>query len=110
MNELPPGVIELRPKTNRSSKRKPAPNWMRDACFDDKGALVPNLASAMTALRNVPQISQCFALDEMLCAPVLVEPLPAPKGRNQAPDEILPRAVRDDDVTQLQEWFVKVLT
>jgi hypothetical protein len=77
---------------------------MRDACRDHKGALIPNLASAMAALRAAPQISQCFALDEMLCAPVLVDPLPGP---NQTPNEVFPRPIRDDDVTQLQEWLQK---
>jgi predicted P-loop ATPase len=110
MNELPPGIIELRPKTKRVTGRKPAqiPEWMRGGCFDQKGALLPNVASAMTALRNAPQISQCFAYDEMLCAAVLIDPLPDPNGRNQASDDILPRAVRDDDVTQLQEWLQRV--
>jgi hypothetical protein len=38
---------------------------------------------------------------EMFCAPVLVDPLPGP---NQTPNEVFPRPVRDDDVTQLQEY------
>jgi hypothetical protein len=96
-----------RAETNSQKRRREraaVPPWMRDACRDHKGALIPNLASAMTALRNAPQIRQCFALDEMLCAPVLAGPLPDP---NQTPNEKFPRPLRDDDVTQLQEWLQK---
>jgi hypothetical protein len=81
---------------------------MHDACFDDAERLVPNIASAMAALRSAPGISGCFAYDKMLGASVLVEPLPDLNNGNNPPhDETLPRPVRDNDVTQLQEWLQK---
>ncbi|WP_374308796.1 VapE domain-containing protein [Methylocella sp.] len=82
----------------------PDGGWLVDACRDDAGKIVPNLASAMAALRSAPEIATCFQLDEMLCAAILVAPLPVVGGApsNEAP---LPRPVRDTDVTQLQEWL-----
>lgn len=62
----------------------------------------------MAALRSAPGISGCFAYDKMLGASVLVEPLPDLNNGNNPPhDETLPRPVRDNDVTQLQEWLQK---
>jgi phage/plasmid primase-like uncharacterized protein len=90
------------PKGSRAT-----PEWMREACSDHANRIIPNVSSAMAALRGAPQISQCFALDEMLCVPVLVEPLPDPSGKSREANGILPRPVRDDDVTQLQEWLQK---
>jgi hypothetical protein len=94
---------------NRRNRRDPPdiPDFLLNGCIDESGRLVPNLASAMAALRDAPQISQCFSYDEMLCAAVLVEPLPDLNCRNHAPTETLPRAVRDEDIAQLQEWLQK---
>lgn len=58
-----------------------------------------NLANAMTALRGAPELKDCFALDEMLQVPVLMKPLP-----NGNPG-LLPRPVRDTDVSIVQEWL-----
>jgi len=95
-------------KVRRAPQRSAAPPWMHDACFDDAERLVPNIASAMAALRSAPGISECFAYDIMLGASVLVEPLPDLNNGNNPPhDETIPRPVRDNDVTQLQEWLQK---
>ena len=53
----------------------------------------------MTALRHAPELRGCFRFDEMLRVPVLVRPLP--KGK----PGVLPRPVRDTDVSIVQEWL-----
>ncbi|ACK52004.1 virulence-associated E family protein [Methylocella silvestris BL2] len=81
-------------------------DWLTHACRDENGKIVPNLASAMAALRNAPQIANCFHLDEMLRAVVLVKPLPVLGGSAPANgDDTLPRPARDADVSQVQEWM-----
>lgn len=79
--------------------RKPAKPWSDYLQLNDDGTALCNLANAMTALRSAPELNQCFALDQMLRAPVLVSPLP----RGQA--EGLPRPVTDADVAVTQEWL-----
>jgi predicted P-loop ATPase len=56
----------------------------------------------MLALRQDPRIATLFAFDEMLRAPVLLAPVPAKiiQGRD---GNFVPRPVRDDDVSALQE-------
>jgi predicted P-loop ATPase len=70
---------------------------------NEKGEPLPNLANAMQVLRGHPSVSRCFAYDEMLCAPLLVEPLPATN-----PEPIVSRPVTDTDVAALQEWLQHV--
>ena len=53
----------------------------------------------MTALRFAPELRGCFRFDEMLRVAVLVYPLP--KGK----PGVLPRPVRDTDVSIVQEWL-----
>jgi predicted P-loop ATPase len=53
----------------------------------------------MLALRNDPAVLDCFAYDEMLCAPLLASPLP---GGGEPFDA---RPVTDVDVAALQEWL-----
>lgn len=109
MNEptLPPDVIKLRLKARRPAPRKPAamPDWTARACLDEKGALVPNLASAMTALRGAEEVAQALRFDEMLRAALLVAPLPVCGDAKPDEKDRLPRPMRDTDVTQLQEWL-----
>jgi predicted P-loop ATPase len=54
---------------------------------------------ALAVLRAAPQISECFAFDEMERAIILTKPLLGQKSDN------LPRPVTDTDVTILQEWL-----
>jgi predicted P-loop ATPase len=81
------------------------PTWLDNACVDENGKVVPNLASAMAALRSAPQIAECFVYDEMLRAAILSKTLSARGGYSSPNDYDLPRPVRDTDVTQLQEWL-----
>ena len=93
-------IVPLQTKrVRRVRSAQDLPDFLRSGCLDETGKLVPNLASAMAALRDAPELTECFSYDEMLRAAILVKPLP---GGN---DNQLPRPVRDTDVTQLQEWL-----
>jgi predicted P-loop ATPase len=81
-------------------------SWI-DQCYrGDTGKLLPILANVMIALRLAPSINNCVAYDEMLCAPMLMAPLPDSKITEQA--TFKPRPVTDDDVTTLQEWLQRI--
>ncbi|MGC1860309.1 MAG: hypothetical protein WA733_04090 [Methylocystis sp.] len=94
-------IVELRPKGKRSGTQKP--DWSKNCCLDDRGRIVPNVATALAALRNAPEICDCFAFDEMQRASILVKPLPLWNGPADA--AAAPRPIRDADVIQLQEWL-----
>jgi putative DNA primase/helicase len=67
---------------------KTAPDaWLEHCQKSDKGAPRSNLANAVLALREAQAVRELFRYDEMLCAPLLVAPLPG-----QRP-ETLPRVV-----------------
>jgi hypothetical protein len=95
---LPPGTPIKAPGRPRKARKPPLPipDFLKDGCRDEKGKLVPNLASAMTALRDAPELAECFALDKMLRTATLVKPLPGIGPDN----DDLPRPVRDTDVAQ----------
>jgi predicted P-loop ATPase len=88
-----------RSKPRASGGRRDAPAFLAAACFDDKGRVIANLASVMAALRDAPQISECFSFDKMQRASLLAKPLP---GCNEETNN---RPLLDTDVTQLQEWL-----
>jgi hypothetical protein len=69
-------------------------DWFHDVMWGDKGPLM-NVSNALLALRNEPGLCDVFALDEMLCAPVLL--------RNDADPSFVSRPITDDDVTAIQE-------
>jgi hypothetical protein len=73
--------------------------WLGRCQFNGKGNPYSNLANAMVALHEAPELRSAFAYDEMLCAPLLVSPVPGVGGTD------LPRPVRDDDVTAAQVWL-----
>jgi hypothetical protein len=70
-----------------------------DAITDERGRAIANLANAMEALRNAPELERLFAYDLMLGAAILLETVPG------SDDGGTPRPVRDTDVTALQEWL-----
>ena len=92
---------EQEPPPDPGDGEKPSGDrpWMKYLQRNDAGDAVINLANAMTALRHAPELSGCFRFDEMLRVPVLVRPLP--KGK----PGVLPRSVRDTDVSIVQEWL-----
>jgi len=91
---------KARPKSGGSREA----SWLKHAQRDDRGRPVANLASVMQALRTAPELSWCFAYDEMLCAPILNVALPIVCAEDPGDVED-PRPLRDTDVTQLQEWL-----
>ena len=92
---------EQEPPPDPGDGEKPSGDrpWTKYLQRNDAGDAVINLANAMTALRFAPELSGCFRFDEMLQVPVLVRPLP--KGK----PGVLPRPVRDTDVSIVQEWL-----
>jgi predicted P-loop ATPase len=89
---------QVREQKRRQPKRAAA-DWLGQAQCDSRAEPRPNLFNVMLALREDSRISELFAYDEMLRAPILVRSLP-----NKADDSALaPHPVRDDDVGVLQE-------
>lgn len=79
-----------------------ATRWLGSAQCDSRAEPRPNLFNVMLALRDDPRISELFAYDDMLRAPVLLVPVPG-KVIQECDAGFVPRPVRDDDVTALQE-------
>jgi hypothetical protein len=73
--------------------------------MDDRGRVQPILANVMLALRQAPDIAGTFAYDEMLCAPLLNRALPTTDSADTLELGPYPHPVRDEDVSQLQEWL-----
>jgi predicted P-loop ATPase len=106
MHEQPmSGLDRLAEQQKKRGKRKPREGWLALCLVDEKGRVLANLANAMIALRADPRVESVFTFDEMAQTAMLMRPLPlAPKARH-AGDGPIPRPVRDEDVTQLQEWL-----
>lgn len=80
------------------------PHWREMLDLNSQNNPRSNLANAMTALREAPELCNLFAHDEMLNAPILTAP--APKLIIDSPAEhFRPRPVRDSDVSAVQEWI-----
>lgn len=73
--------------------------WLAYCQQNGEGNLRSNLANAMVALREAPELQDQFAYDEMLRATLLMKALPGYRSHGD------PRPVRDDDVTAVQEWL-----
>jgi len=98
------GGRELHRIWQKAGARTHAPRaeWISRAQCDRQGEPRPNLYNAMMALREDARISDLFSYDEMMRAPILLRP--APGGAMKAENEpFQARAVRDADVTALQE-------
>lgn len=74
--------------------QKEVPDWSRACTRNEKRKLIPNQANAVIALEAL--LPGHFAFDEMLQATVLLRPL------NREEDRTLPRALRDADLSFLQ--------
>ena len=108
--------------------------WLAHCQRNSDGNPRSNLANALVALREAPELQGLFSYDEMLRAPLLMKSVPgaglkpgapaslfvrrdaagaadeigAQRGRQNpvgAPASDLPRPVRDVDVTAVQEWL-----
>jgi predicted P-loop ATPase len=94
--------------TRAKPKRKPPPSraaWLVGAIADDRGRVLPILANILMALRQAPELCDAFTYDEMLAATILNCKLPAAESAEPTGVGVHPRPLRDDDVTQVQEWL-----
>jgi predicted P-loop ATPase len=78
----------------RRRRRRGRDAWLGDCIVSDTGKPLPILANAIIALGAI--VPDAFALDEMLCAPVLMQPL-----ENDA--TFRPRPVTDIDLGIMQD-------
>lgn len=89
---------QARAKAHERAKNGSA-DWL-SRCIKGTGRRpLPVLANVLIALRDDPALDGCFAYDEMLCAPVLLAPLPGQSGFEGA------RPLTDVDVGILQEYL-----
>ena len=84
-------------------KGAPEPDWLKEAQRDKEGGPRANLANAMRALRDAPEVRDLVAYDEMLRAPLLMRSVPATVIQADATFD--PRPLRDTDVGAVQEWL-----
>src|SRR4029453_18321306 len=80
-------------------------HWLSQCQTNRDGEPRPNLANTLLALRSDPALRGLLAYDAMLCAPMLLHPVPANAGQATPDDFSKPRLVTDVDVGQLQEWL-----
>ena len=85
---------------NASGRRPGQHDWLAHCQCNSDGNLRSNLANALVALREAPELRELFAYDEMLRAPLLMKSLP---GACRGLRPCVP--VRDEDVTAVQEWL-----
>jgi hypothetical protein len=105
-NQIRPPARPEKPATSMDGTA----NWLTHCMVDDKGRVLSNIASAMTAFRNAPELSGLLRYDEMLAASILCKPAPVyGKSPNQAlegpEDPWRERPVTDTDVSAMQEWL-----
>jgi predicted P-loop ATPase len=107
----PPNNIEdfnsraLERKARKPRPRPALPDWAHRCIKDDLERIIPNLANVLVALRALPEVAESFAYDSMLKVAILRKELPVAPGGESASSGPFPRSVRDEDVSQLQEWL-----
>jgi predicted P-loop ATPase len=72
-----------------AAQRDAEDDWLDQCIKNDSGKPLAILANALMALRCDPELRDIIAYDQMLCAPVLLQPSPRP--------------TTDEDVTLIQE-------
>ena len=77
--------------------------WLGACQVSDRGTPRANLFNAMMALRNDENLARNFAFDEMTRDVLLVAEIPG--GVASAPATPLPRPVRDEDISLVQEFL-----
>jgi predicted P-loop ATPase len=97
------GGRELRRIWQKAGAKTGAPglDWHSKAQRDRQNEPRPNLFNAMLALREDARISDLFSYDEMLRAAILNHSIPG--AMHSENEHFEPRAVRDTDVTAVQE-------
>jgi predicted P-loop ATPase len=83
----------------RPQRRNQLPSWAGEGQLNDKSNLIPNLRNTLLAVRNAPEIKDCFRLDEMSRKTMMV------KAIGGSP--IIPKPADDIDVAAIQEWMQK---
>ena len=76
-------------------------DWLRKCQRDDSGEPRPNLFNTMLAVREDTALSDLMGFDEMLRAPLLMKPV----SGSSHPVILLPRPLKDADVTAVQEYL-----
>ena len=74
--------------------------WLEECQIDERARPICNFANVMLAMRRDPALRALVAFDQMLCAPILLHPLPTP-----GPEAFTPRPVTDADVGAVQEYL-----
>jgi predicted P-loop ATPase len=95
--DLDADIVRIRKKIGGPS-RSGQPAWLHDCQIDNIGWPIPNLFNTLLALRNDAAVKDCFAFDEMLCAPMLTRPLGTERNFTRRP-------MTDVDVGLLQTWL-----
>jgi len=72
--------------------------WLHDCITGENGRILPNVANILIALRADPKLKDSFAFDQMLQAPLLMQPLDDSEDFTQRP-------LTDTDVTRCQEFL-----
>ena len=83
----------------RRARHARLPDWLKKLARDDTGKPIPDLANAMTALSEAPELRDLLAYDEMARAPVLLAPVPGTKNTET------PHPLNDIDVGAIQNWI-----
>jgi predicted P-loop ATPase len=107
LNANPPGFVNLGDVRARSQRRRwtEDPIWLDGCMSDERGRIVPNLANILVALRSAPELSDAIGYDEMLQTSVLLKAFPIAPGGTAASGGLVPRPIRDTDVSQLQDFL-----
>lgn len=74
--------------------------WRSECQLNSRQEPRPNLANALLALRKAPEMQGLLAYDNMLRAPLLLQPVPSGDSGGA-----FPRPLRDTDVSAVQEWL-----
>lgn len=85
------------------SRGEDSPRWLDVCITDDRARPLSNLANVMLALRRDQALAEMVAYDKMLCAPILLHPVPV--FGEQLPARFGSRPVTDADVGAVQEYL-----
>ena len=102
--EMPDITPAKKANLAKASKLKAIrPGWLQHCQENKSGDPLPNLANALLALREDARLIDLFAYDEMQRATMLMQSIPT--LNLDALAEVMPRPVRDTDVTAIQEMI-----
>lgn len=90
-----------RPEEATDATDTASKSWQDYLQRDDRGAVIPNLANALTALRQAEELAGLVAYDDMLRHTMLQRAVPGSKTGKFAGL----RPMEDADVAAIQEWL-----